>query len=202
MYKYLILLFVLSANSYAFDYGKVRISLPKQDNHHQLDLGRSTENSNDLIDSTATEIRYLYSINSHLRVGLNYATFNSDQSSNGKRVKEDLAANGIIQELELKDNSIYLEAHYRVAKGVIHLVGGIQTQIYLDVALGYGQSNYTSTKDDSSYDKRGWMYSLELGSIYKDSYLFTLMLKNQQDGINHDLKNNQTYLGLKVGHLW
>lgn len=202
MHNYLILLVIISSHCFAFDYGKVRINLAEDKNTHSFTIGILDEQSNDLIDSQGLELRYLKTLSQTLRLGARFTSFNSEESENGKRVKEDLLDNGIIQNLELKQNSFFLESHYRLAQGVIKFFGKHQAQMYIDFGLGLGASNYEKTKNDNDLTKLGWLYSLELGAKLGNQYLASLQLSKVQDEINSDIKNNQTYLGLRVGYLW
>lgn len=202
LYNYLILLFFISSHVYAISYGDVRIDLRDDKKMHQFTLGVVDEQSNDLINSRGLELRYLKSLNSELRLGLRYANFNSEISDNGKKVKKDLLDNGIIQNLELKENSLYIESNYRLARGVMKFFNSKQAQVYIDLGAGLGVSNYLKTNNNSEITKTGLFYSLELGALMGKSYQTSLQLTKIQDGINSDIKNNQSYLGLRIGYLW
>ncbi len=202
LYKYLILLFFISGSSFAFDYGKVRINLADETERNSLTFGALQEQSNDLIDSFGLELRYLKSINPTLRLGITYQDYTSEQSSNGKRTEKQLLSNGIIQDLELKKRSLYTQANYRLAHGVMKFVGKYQSEIFMDLGLGLGVSQYESTESGDENSKNGIMYSLELGSNITKEFIGIIHLTSVQEDLGDEDQINQSYLGLRFGYLW
>ncbi len=202
MRNYLVLLVFISTYCHAFNYGKVRIDLSENQSENTFSLGIIDEQSNDLIDSQGIEFKYLRSIKSNLKAGIRYSNFDSKISSNGKRVKNDLLDNGIIQNLELKQSSIFIESSYRLANGVMKFVGSRQAQIFIDIGLGLGSSTFENTKDNKESSTTGWLYSLELGANLSENYVLSLYMTKIQDGVDSKNKINQTFLGMGISYLW
>ena len=200
--RLLVILFFMLSNCYAFDYGKVKIKLPEYNKRHFVSLGQLTEQSNDLVESRAIELRYLYQFIPSFQLGVRAANFSSAESSNGQKVKDQMQNNGIIQEVELKRKSLFLESQLNIAHGVMKFFGKYQAITSLQMGLGLGRSDYENSEKKNKITKNGWSYSLGLNSIISESYMISLSLTKVQDGYDTKVQNNQSYMGLRVGYLW
>lgn len=197
MYKYILFLFFFNINCFAFEYGKVRIVLAQSKNKHEANVKYLQEQSNDLIDSNGFEISYLYLFKENFRIGTSLKIFSSEISEYGEKVKNDLLSNGIKQNLELRQMSLFLLSNYRIGNGIMKFFGQYQSQVYFDINAGVGATSYKNSKDDANSRKFGWLYGAELGMNLNADYIIALNFSKIKD----DLSGN-TDLGIKIGYTW